>query len=228
MTLINHEWVIDGLRELSSEAEQRRLWLSSGGEISSFVECYCRLFEDTCLIEGIENGETEFGMEVDHMLTDLEERFGAMVVKWQSEEEAITDSRMCKVRTLASITLGKIMETGSRNIGRINKRLLEWGEEEVQCQLWLPAMGGVPPKSKPYDAAWHLLRGKDYWGYLDFGDRNDEISIMFEQLDRLVFFGDLRLEHRSPQEIISDPAIRPVRKLAARITEKLEQAQRGG
>lgn len=161
-------------------------------------------------------------MEVDVLLKSLEHSFGAMVEEWSSQEEAIDDPRMTKVRALASMALRGVMEAGSKNMGRISDRLLEWRDEEVQRQLWLPIMEGVPPESKPYEAAWHLLRGKDYWGYLPLGDRRGEFSVMFEQLDRLVF-GVLRLEFRSPEEIISDPAIRPVRKLAARIMGKLKK-----
>ncbi len=39
--LIHHADVINGLSQFASEAEQRGLWLSAGGEVSSFVEAYC-------------------------------------------------------------------------------------------------------------------------------------------------------------------------------------------
>ena len=222
MILINHAWVIDGLRELSSEAEQRRLWLSAGGEVSSFVECYYQTFEDTCLNEAIESGETEFGVEVDALFKDLEQSFGPMVDEWQSEEEAIADPRMAGIRDLASETLRRILAAGSKNVAGITARLVEWQSEEQQRKLWLPAMEGETPKSRPYDAAWHLLRGKDYWGYLDLGKRRREFSGMSDDLEEHVF-GRMKVAFRSPKEIISDPGMRPVRQLAARIIGKLDR-----
>ena len=171
MILINHEMVIYELRVLSSESEQRRLWLSVDGKVSSIVETFESLFGDSCVMESIERGETEFGIEVDMMLRVLERRLYALMDEWQSQEEAIADPRMEDVRELASTILERILVAGSKNVGRITTRVVEWQSEETQQEIWLPTTEGASPKSTPSDAAWHLFHGKDYWAYLEMGER---------------------------------------------------------
>lgn len=222
--LVNHEKVICGLQELSSESTQRRLWLSDGssGEVSSFIENYLELFQGACLLEAISIGETEFGKEVDAMLTDLEQQFGVLVDEWQSEEEAIADPRMVGVRELAATTLRGILAAGSKNAARITARLVEWQSEKRQNELWLPGTDGTSAISTPRDAAWHLFLGKDYWGYLEMGARRSELTRMFLELDKLVWPLAMR-GNRPSDQIIADPRMRGVRQMAARILRALER-----
>jgi hypothetical protein len=53
---LSREHVIEALRELSDEALQRRLWQSAAGELSSFEECRCQLFNDSGLGMALDRG----------------------------------------------------------------------------------------------------------------------------------------------------------------------------
>ena len=221
--LINHKRVIGGLCQFGSEAQQRRLWLSTGGEVSSLVEAYCELFEDSCLADALDSGGTEFGAEVDQMLNELNRLTAPIVKEYQllelDIEEVIADPKMAKVRELASKTLRRVIAKGSKNASRIAGRLLEWRDEERQRRLWLPA-GDATPISSPEDADWHLFLGKDYWGYLDLGERKRELSEMLFELSKLV--GALKtFVPRPPEQIMADRMMPAIREMAARIADKL-------
>ena len=216
--LIHHADVINGLSQFASEAEQRRLWLSAGGEVSSFVEAYCWLFEDSCLLDVLDSGETEFGAEVDQMFRDLDALL--MEIDYgRPQEKVIADPKMAKVRELASEALRRVIAKGSKNASRITGRLLEWRDEERQRRLWLPA-GDATPTSSPDDAYWHLFHGKDYWGYLDLGERKRELSEMFFELSKLV--STLKtFNPRPPEQVIADPMMPAIREMAGRVAGKL-------
>ena len=219
MMLINHEQVIGGLQQLRSEAEQRRLWLSDGDEVSSFVEAYCELFVDSCLTDALDSGETEFGAEVDRMLGDL----NAVLMEVDNDrpaEKVIADPKMAKVKELASESLRLVMTKGSKNPSRITARILGWRDKERQRRLWLPAGKDAKPMSSPYDAYWHLFHGKDYWGYLDLGERKRELSEIFLELDNLVWTLD-KSTLRPPEQVIADPMMPAIREMAGRIAGKL-------
>jgi hypothetical protein len=67
------QMVVEALLELSDETLQRRRWLSSGeGEVSSFTEAVCELFDDSGLGHELDRGRAVFGAEVDDFLR----RFG--------------------------------------------------------------------------------------------------------------------------------------------------------
>ena len=223
MILLNHEMIIGRLSEISSERQQVELWLSDGsnGKWSCLTEAYLGLFDDSALAQKLETEGTVFGSEIDSVLTRLDQML-VEIDDDRPEEEKIIDLKMADARDLATTVLERIMAAGSMNAGRISDRLLEWRDMEMQRKLWLPAADGEMPESKPYDAAWHLLRGKDYWGYLDLGKRRRDFSRMFDELEQLIF-GHVRVEFRPPEHVISDPAMRPVRQLAARIMKRLEE-----
>jgi hypothetical protein len=65
--------VVDALRELANEDVRARLWLSDGsdGEVSSFDECVCRLFDDSGLGDALDKGDVAFYPDVDAALRDL-------------------------------------------------------------------------------------------------------------------------------------------------------------
>ena len=70
---VNKQTIVEALLELSDETLQRRLWLSTGeGEVSSFAEAICRLFNDSGLEHELDRGRTVFGPEIDDFLV----RFG--------------------------------------------------------------------------------------------------------------------------------------------------------
>ena len=217
-TLIHHADVIDGLCQFASEAEQRRLWLSAGGEVSSFVEAYCGLFVDSCIEDVLDSGETEFGAEADQMFRDLD----ALLLEiddGRPQERVIADPKMAKVRELASEALRRVIAKGSKNASRITGRLLEWRDEERQRRLWLPA-GDATPTSSPHDADWHLFHGKDYWRYLDLGERKRELSEMFFELSKLVRTLKTFVP-RPPEQVIADPMMPAIREMAGRIAGEL-------
>lgn len=73
MTDTNHEIVTEALREFADEDEQRRLWLSTGPpEVSSFDECFCRLFDDSGLIDSLEKKRVVFTPQIDQHLLQLD------------------------------------------------------------------------------------------------------------------------------------------------------------
>lgn len=221
MALINHEQIIDGLFQLGSEREQRRLWLAEGpreqNEMSSFVEAWHELFTDSALLDELCSQGTEFGMEVDRMLVDLHDLTNA-IDRYKPEDEIVDDLRMVTVRELASTVREHIMSMGRTNSQRIFDRVLEWRDEYRQRMLWLPS-DEEPPRSSPHCADWHLFHGKDYWGYLDLGANKRELSTRFWDLSLLV--GDLRTFNRPPESVLADPLMEPIREMAARIANRL-------
>ena len=68
MSRVLHEHVEDALRELSSESEQRRLWFAASGEVSSFVEAHCHLFDDSGLGDALGRSEVVYTWAVDNRL----------------------------------------------------------------------------------------------------------------------------------------------------------------
>ena len=59
MDQINKQSVIWALEELSNRAEQERLWLSDGssGEVSSFTEAICGVFDDGGVSRALDSGK---------------------------------------------------------------------------------------------------------------------------------------------------------------------------
>ena len=219
-SLINHNWIIDCLFELSCEKRQRELWLSDGssGEWSCLTEAYCRLFDDSALCYKLDSEGTEFGMDVDSSLRRLE-KIILEVDDHRTPEKVIADPRMATVREVASSVLGQILLFGSRNSERIVRRLLELRDEERQRRLWMPADN---PRSSLKEVYWHLFTGNDYWGYLDFGSAKQELSSMFSRLEELV--ADLEpYRVRPPTEFIIDPKMVIVRETASGIIRILDR-----
>ena len=65
---------IEALVELSDETLQRQRWLSTGeGEVSSFTEAVCGLYDDSGLGRKLERGQSFFGREVDASLRRFSE-----------------------------------------------------------------------------------------------------------------------------------------------------------
>ena len=223
MTSLNHQLILLCLRELGSEAEQRGLWLGEGtqtnGDMSSFVEACCGLFDDSALGEMLYSSGTEFGIEVDVALKQIDKLICA-IDEHRSEEEIIADPDMAKVRELASRAFGMIMSAGMRNKGRIMGRLLEWRDEERRRKLWFPSRAGVQAQSSPRDAYWYLFNGKDCWLYLNLGRKERELSPLFLELANLV--GHLAFDDRRPlEDILSDPLLTSGSQKAAQIINKL-------
>ena len=220
---LNHELVLLNLRELGSEAEQRRLWLREGpqtsGEMSFFVEVACSLFDDSVLKEKLYSSGTEFGIDVDATLKGIHELIREIDSE-RPEEEIVADPKMAKVRQLAADAFGRIMSMGTRNKSRIVYRLLEWRDEERRRKLWFPSGDGTEAESSPRDAYWHLFLGEDCWLYLDLGRKEREFSPMFFELSKLA--SRLAFDRRSLDDVLSDPLMKSGSQVAARIIRELE------
>lgn len=107
--------VLKKLEELSDRSIQGRLWLSDGssGEVSSFEEACCGLFNDSGLIIALERGETGLPEDVNQKLRELDtqlervdERYGML-----PDEPLIQVPEMVKVRQLAAEALALIRRT---------------------------------------------------------------------------------------------------------------------
>ena len=119
--MIDKEKVIAGLRELSDEGFQRRVWLaSSGPEISSFSEAICQLFDDTGLDGALENTEhpTGFREEVNVSLRKLSQLVGRAAQTFRSlpPTAVIEHPQMRVIRSTAASILSQILgpENGIR------------------------------------------------------------------------------------------------------------------
>lgn len=114
MSWLNKSLILECLRELSDQDIQRRLWLSSGGEISSFTEAVEQLFTDSGLRDQLGTGETGLGIDVEASLLALDAQLGT--VDRHKEPGALIDSpSMRKVRELASASLRLISAHRSDN-----------------------------------------------------------------------------------------------------------------
>jgi hypothetical protein len=92
--------VIDALRELSDESLQRRRWLSSGeGEVSSFTEAVCQLFDDSGLGDELDKGREIFG----HSIDDGLRQFVVMLRRLQHLERTISPASLIEHADMAAV-----------------------------------------------------------------------------------------------------------------------------
>jgi hypothetical protein len=111
MTAINRELVEQCLVELSSRADQLRLWKSTGApEVSSFSEALEQLFTDSGLDDPLHAGTTGFGKQCELELIELEKAL--MTINPRLDPDTlIASSDMERVRNLASKALATL-QTG--------------------------------------------------------------------------------------------------------------------
>jgi hypothetical protein len=107
--LIDH--VREALDELSDHEYQARVWTGRGAddEMSSFVECIARLYDDSGLERALDADEPVFGSPIDDELR----RLGDLVRKvdvTQSPDELIDHPRMQLVRDRAAAIIRAIDE----------------------------------------------------------------------------------------------------------------------
>jgi hypothetical protein len=103
MIILSH--VVDALRELSDESLQRRRWLSSGeGEVSSFTEAVCQLFDDSGLGDELDKGREVFGHSIDDSLRQFDMMLSRLhdLERTISRESFIEHPEMAAVRSRAS------------------------------------------------------------------------------------------------------------------------------
>ena len=104
--------VEEALRELADEAEQRRLWLSSGGEVGSFEECYSHLYDDSGLGDALESDEIVYTPGIDARFRELD-RVLARVDQRRTPQEVIADPVLAQARMLARELLEKLGTLGA-------------------------------------------------------------------------------------------------------------------
>ncbi|MNT40424.1 hypothetical protein D3C72_1767370 [compost metagenome] len=125
----NNEMVLDCLAELSSREEQERLWLSTGAhgaEVSSPVEAFCRLFDDSGLGVALDGAwrQRKGGREIsDEPVYDvhIDERINALgellrKIPIGSPQLVIDSAEMADVRIAAAhllTDLRQVAVTGS-------------------------------------------------------------------------------------------------------------------
>jgi hypothetical protein len=105
--LIDH--VRAALHEMSDLEYQSRVWTGRGGrdEMSSFVECVERLYDDSGLELALDADEPVFGTAIDDQLRELGNLVGKIDAD-QSPEELIASPRMRMARERAGAILSAI------------------------------------------------------------------------------------------------------------------------
>jgi hypothetical protein len=104
--------IIEALLELSDKELQRRRWLSRGdGEVSSFSEAICQLFDDTGLGHELERGRVIFSFEMDELLRQFEASLKAAgsLDRKLSRDEFISHPDMAAIRAISTAILVQIV-----------------------------------------------------------------------------------------------------------------------
>jgi hypothetical protein len=102
--------LIDGLNELSNRERQEQLWLSDGssGEVSSFTEAICGVFDDSGVTRGIESGA------ISGSTAALFNELKALISKIPEDvppEETINNPLMIEVRRVSLELLNHLRES---------------------------------------------------------------------------------------------------------------------
>ena len=106
---VDRETIISCLKELGDEEFQWRVWIrGEGPEVSSGVECVCRLFDDTTLGDLLDSRKDDvvIASNVDNALRELSELIDK--VDMTNEEKLLANSRWAEVRKLAHSILDMI------------------------------------------------------------------------------------------------------------------------
>jgi hypothetical protein len=107
---IVHDHVVDALQELADESMQRRLWFSTGengADVSSLIECRCRLFDDSGLGDALDRNEAAYTPSIDDRLRALRNALRG-IDGGRSPEAVVTDPGLVPVRTMAADLLRDI------------------------------------------------------------------------------------------------------------------------
>lgn len=115
MSAVLTDVVRSALHELSDVEYQSRVWTGRGGanEMSSFVECVSRLFDDSGLDLALERNQRIYGSGIDDDLRAL----GDLVAKVDSSrtpDQILRDPLMSQVRDLAAAILRELDEGGDK------------------------------------------------------------------------------------------------------------------
>jgi hypothetical protein len=104
---VNLPVIRECLHELNDRVEQVRLWLSTGGEVSSFDEAVAGLFDDSGLSHELERGTTGLGAPAEQALRALDDALRR--VHSSGPVDVLIDSpEMDEVRRRASAALALV------------------------------------------------------------------------------------------------------------------------
>lgn len=103
--MINKDMLQWGLEELASEKEQERLWLGNAdGEMSSFEEAVCNIFDDSGLSKTLESktSSEKYPAEFTSLVGNLSQAIGHVDSNNIKPKELIDSDAMAEVRESAS------------------------------------------------------------------------------------------------------------------------------
>lgn len=106
--MIDMQLMIWSLKELSSQEDQERLWLSDGssGEVSSFEEAVCQLFDDAHISQALESGSLRelFGDDFCTNVKTLDELVQSMPQN-MAPEILLRDPSLLEIRRICKLLL---------------------------------------------------------------------------------------------------------------------------
>lgn len=116
MRRVVDELVEDALRELADESYQRELWLAATGpEVSSFIECHSRLFDDSGLGLALDAPGVVYDSDIDERLRDLA-RILAGIDDSRPPEAILGDPQLGRARAIASALLEELRRFGADDV----------------------------------------------------------------------------------------------------------------
>lgn len=106
MRQLDDDRILDCLRDLTDRELQLRLWTGRGsnGEMWTFEEAVCQLYDDTGLGDALDQGCTGYSPEAEGSLRDLL-RLLNRVPADASPESQVDHPAMIKARTAAGVAL---------------------------------------------------------------------------------------------------------------------------
>jgi len=112
MSRVVDEVIEEALRELADEGRQRTLWRSTGRpEVSSFVECTSRLWDDSGLATALEQPGLVFDKQIDDGLRHLHTTLGR-VDSMQAVDLLLVDTHLISARGMARALLEDVRRFG--------------------------------------------------------------------------------------------------------------------
>ena len=108
-SIVHVEKLKRALQNLQDAEVQKRLWLSTGGEVSSLVEMACQAFDDTGLTDAIEDGSVskQFDQETIISIDELSRALDAVDLSLPVLQ-LLTHPKMDIVRNRANHLLSQI------------------------------------------------------------------------------------------------------------------------
>ncbi len=112
MKKINKPMVIQGLKWMASYDYQKLAWFPNNENLlSSFLEIYQAVFEDSVLLDALEDGNVVFDKVADAALWDLHQATDAIDVDIMREDEILDSSAMQIIRNKAAFALDLVQKS---------------------------------------------------------------------------------------------------------------------